>query len=250
MHQRGQASVEWIALLYVVVSALVVVGVTAAHVLPLGLGNAAHRRTTRPDSVTEAYGGDTATLVRRSAPGLVYESGLLDAPVDPRACRVVACAQNAKPVLFTHVIHRGPVTYVQYWEYYPDSAWHGIAGKHADDWESVQIRVNADGTTDARASAHHGYTGERIGPDLNLNQVNSNWVPERWRWGWTRWTGWLRVARHSHAGFVTAASGDGRFNPAGEVELIPLETTRLPQAYAITPPWRKAVYTDPESPAT
>ena len=114
------------------------------------------------------------------------------------------------------------------------------------------MRVGADGRVVARASAHHGYTGRRIGPDLNVAQVRPGWVPERWRRGWVPSTGWLRVARGSHAGYLTRGPAGRRFTPAGAVALVPLETAArgLPQDYAIAPPWRKRVYADPESPAT
>jgi hypothetical protein len=190
-------------------------------------------------------GGDEA-IAGRWAPRLVLERGTVGVPVDPRTCRAVACSIGATPVLFTHVIHRGATTYVQYWAYWPDSSWHGIAGRHADDWESFQIRIDADGTAWARASAHHGYTGHRIGPDLNINQVRPQWVPERWRRGWVRWARGYRVAKDSHAGFVTSSVEEGGVTPT----LVPIEDARLPQTSAITPPWRKAVYTNPESSAT
>ncbi len=53
--------------------------------------------------------------------------------------------------------------YIQYWLYYANSATlHGVpvvgdAGEHKDDWESVQVRINSDGSVDERASAHDGY---------------------------------------------------------------------------------------------
>jgi hypothetical protein len=242
MGQRGQASVEWIAL----VGALAVALTTS---LAVGRSLVPDRQQRPPDPGRVAYGDETAALVERFAPGLVYERGLLDAPVDPRACRTAACARGAAPVLFTHVVRRGPTTYVQYWGYWPDSSWHGIAGRHADDWESFQVRINADGTADARASAHHGYTGHRIGPDLNVNQVDPSLVPARWRPGWVPYAGWWRIAEHSHAGFVTSRA-EGRSEPPERVTLIPLETTILPPLYAITPPWRKTVYAEPESSTT
>ncbi|MCW2990485.1 MAG: hypothetical protein JWM73_1079 [Solirubrobacterales bacterium] len=238
MGQRGQASVEWIALVGVIAAAL------TAATLALGPSLVPERHQRRPNAVREAYGERTEALVRRFAPGLVYERGLLEAPVDPRTCRVVACARGAAPVLFTHVIHRGATTYVQYWAYWPDSSWHGIAGRHADDWESFQVRIDPDGTAWARASAHHGYTGHRVGPDLNVNQVRPGLVPERWRRGWTTYARGYAIATHSHAGFVTVA--EGGVMPT----LVPIEDARLPDLYAITPPWRKAVYSDPESSAT
>jgi hypothetical protein len=95
-----------------------------------------------------------------------------------------------------------------------------------------------------RASAHHGYTGKRIGPDLNVNQVHPQWVPARWRRGWTRYADGYAIATNSHAGFVSLDE-DG-VTPT----LLPLNPDQMPETYAITPPWKKAVYADPESSAT
>lgn len=225
MGQRGQSSIEYVALVAVVV------------LLMAGAASLVRARLPAPVDADLA-------LARRYAPALIFERGVTESPVDPRRCRAVACARGAQPVLFTRVVRRGPVTYVQYWAYWPDSSWNGIAGRHPDDWESLQLRINADGSIDARASAHRGYTGARIGPDLNLNQVRPTLVPERWRRGWTRWRGGWRIARYSHAGFVTDAA------PGPPARLVPLDPAALPQDYAVTPPWRKAVYADPESWAT
>ena len=184
-------------------------------------------------------------VAREHAPVLVIERGTVGVPVDPRECRAVACSVGAEPVVFFHVVRRDDTTYVQYWAYWPDSSWNGIAGRHADDWESFQVRVNADGTVDARASAHKGYTGDRVGPDLNVNQVRPDWVPERWRRGWTDFAGGWAVARNSHAGHVTSSTAGGT-----PVTLVALDPEALPQDYAVKPPWRKGVYADPESWAT
>jgi hypothetical protein len=170
-----------------------------------------------------------------------------DAPVDPRACRVRGCAEGASPTLFTHVVRLGATVYVQYWEYFPDSVWNGVAGRHADDWESYQVRIEASGRVRARASAHHGYTGRRVGGDLNLNQIDPGIVPVE---AWTTPTGWLRIARGSHAGYVARGPLGRRTTPADQVALIPLETAALPARYTVAPPWRKRVYTDAESPST
>jgi hypothetical protein len=223
MRERGQSSVEWI-------------GVVLVVAVLLGVGGAGLRAAAGPKD------GDV-WLAARWAPSLALERGTVGVPVDPRECRVVACSVGARPVVFFHVSRRGGATYVQYWAYWPDSSWHGVAGRHADDWESFQVRIDADGTAWARASAHHGYTGHRIGPDLNVNQVRPQWVPARWRRGWVRWRGGWAIARHSHAGYVATAGG---VRP----ELVELDPAALPQDYAIVPPWRKAVYADPESFAT
>ena len=244
MRERGQATVEWLALVLLVVGALAVVAVAATPRVRAVV--ASLPRGDPPDPLAGAYGTDTAVLVRRWAPGLVYERGGHEVPVDPRRCRERRCARQGA-TLFTHVVRRGAVTYVQYWEYFPDSAWNGVAGRHADDWESYQVRIEASGRVRVRASAHHGYTGRRIGRDLNLNQIDPRLVPVG---AWTTPTGWLRIARGSHAGYVGRGPWGRRTTPAAEVALVPIETAGLPQRYAIAPPWRKRVYADPESPAT
>ncbi len=276
MGDRGQGTVEWLALVTLV--ALLLAGAGAAAGPALGpprpaaglaavlaglppasrAGGGPRARAARiPPSppagaMTGAYGAVGAALVRRVAPGLVYERRMRDHPVDPRSCRSRACAEGPGPVtLFTHVLRDRGRTYVQFWAYYPDSAWNGIAGRHADDWESFQVRVEPGGSVMARASAHHGYTGRRIGADLNLNQVDPGWVPYPLRAAWTPTTGWLRVARSSHAGYLTTGPHGRRFTLAAAVRLVPLETARaLPQRYAIVPPWRKRVWGVPEWPGT
>lgn len=235
MRERGQSTVEYLGLVLVVAALLAAAGAAA---LALGRSSFSGREQRRPDA------GADLVLARAHAPAIVFERGIRDAPVDPRACRAVACATGARPVLFAHVVHRGATTYVQYWAYWADSSWHGIAGRHADDWESYQVRVNPDGTVDARASAHHGYTGRRYGWDLNLSQVRP------FARGWTRTTGWLRIGNRSHAGYLTSGPHGRRFTPAAEVRLVPIETAGLPEDYAISSPWRKVVYSDPESPRT
>ena len=256
MGARGQASIDWLAVVGLVA---LVFGAGAAVVHPARVLRAALPRARAaslpprdpPDPLAVAYGSRVAAEVRRRAPGLVYERGMHDVPVDPRLCRARRCAEEAGAVtLFTHVVRDGTTTYVQYWEYFPDSVWNGIAGRHADDWESYQVRIDAAGHVSARASAHHGYTGRRIGPDLNVNQVDPELVPAAARGGWTAPTGWLRIAHGSHAGYVARGPLGRRFTPAGEVQLVPLETARLTARYAIVPPWRKRVYADPESAAT
>src|SRR4051794_26857341 len=244
MRDRGQAAIEWLALVLLVAAALAL-GAAVAH--PVRRLRAALGEPSDP--LATAYGARVAAQVRRRAPGLVYERGRHEVPVDPRLCRVRSCA-TGDATLFVHVVRTAHATYIQYWEYFPDSVWNGIAGRHADDWESYQVRIDASGRVAARASAHHGYTGRRIGPDLNLNQVDPSLVPRAVRGGWTEPTGWLRIARGSHAGYVARAPLGRRFTPAALVELVPLETARLPGNYAIVPPWRKRVYADPESSAT
>jgi hypothetical protein len=156
--------------------------------------------------------------------------------------------------------------YLQYWLYYPDSATlrdvpvAGGRGFHRDDWESFQVRVGPDGEVDVRASSHHGYNYERgaanwgsdagIGPLRAVTEV----LGLRPEGGWGPDTGRLYVSGGSHAG---NAKGDGavtRMTPRRRLRLVPLESLAAAGAgryrFAITPPWLKPVWTDPESEGT
>ena len=294
----------------------------------------------RSDPQLAAPYGELADKVRENAPRIVYERGMTALPVDFRSCRSTACSDGpetgrvtrsraGRPVtLFTHLIDcRGPAraalrgydcsaeragrVYIQYWEYYADSATSrallGARGFHADDWEGVQIRINRDGSVDARASSHDGYNGadasavdwasdaagevpgaaqvRDVAESLGLRDVR----------GWTRSHGTLYVSGGSHAGHATEASlqralaaqlanmklalstrplrgplgpeeerhrqellanrirgelfGPGaRTSPRGSIRLVPIESLadRDSYSFAVTPPWRKRVYWDPE----
>jgi hypothetical protein len=308
--QRGQATVEWTAVVLLVALAL---GVAAA-VVPVGdgrtLGEAlAHALVcavrgdcaagaARGDvDLVAAYGARDARLVRRFAPNIAYEPGTYTLPIDWRQCRSHRCAdapdradldvhRSARggfpATAFTHVVHRGGETFIQYWFYYPDSTttWGGAAavwkaveeanahpsypGFHLDDWEGVQVRV-AGGTARVRATAHHGYRYCK-GPGPSCGN----------RWG--PWTGWTRVSRGSHAGHVPMVDRPGlhvgphgvwpvgratregidvheRVTTAPELRLQPLEAIdpssyRARQPDGPTPPWGKGVYFDPTSDST
>ncbi|HEX2266292.1 MAG TPA: hypothetical protein VHH14_08415, partial [Solirubrobacterales bacterium] len=192
-------------------------------------------------------------------------------PVDYRRCREDACADGPEggtvwrsktgepTVAFIHVIDCRPGSparatpseadcggertgrlYLQYWVYYPGSATgegsiapdliRDVSGGrtyHPDDWESYTVRLGPDGAHQ-RASSHHGY-GE----------------------GWVREHGYYYVAGGSHAGSV--AVGDlrngARATPPGRLRLIPLEpiaAARPAVEFAVTPPWLKKVWFDPE----
>ena len=130
--------------------------------------------------------------------------------------------------------------YLQYWFYYPGSATAegstplkgpirkvstalGHSTFHPDDWESYAVRLGPDGRF-ARASAHHGYDG------------------------WGQELGTVYVSGGSHAGRARTHRTVSRTTKDHRLELIPIETLigRETTTFAITPPWRKHVYRDPE----
>jgi hypothetical protein len=228
-----------------------------------------------------ANGAEVAALLRDHAPALHYEDGMRTLPVDFRACRSDACAEGPASgavtrtglglgvVVFTHAIdcrsghvasteawggvcsgsRRGNL-YLQYWLYYPGSATAegstplngpirrvsralGHSSFHPDDWEGYQVRVGAGGTF-ARATSHHGYNG---------------WQPDGDRYF---------ISGGSHAGRPLERPArswirfrvppEARSTKDGRLVLIPLETlpARDGFSFAISPPWRKRVWFDPE----
>jgi hypothetical protein len=286
--ERGQASVEWVALLAAVALALGVLVAVVPAVDGRSFGGAlAHRFVCAVagdcgadgDALAAAYGERDAALVRRYMPGLVFEPGERQVPVDWRDCRAVECAlapddrdldvhrtaSGLPATAFTRLLRRGDRRYVQYWFYYPDSntAWAGsdklwrrtpvgaigelvtgsrdYPGWHADDWEATTVRVEADGRAAVRVTSHGHW----------------QWCKHsrcRDRWGPT--TGWTRVTRGSHAGHVSldGIPGNGlreRTTSAEAIRLVPLEGLdkrryrRLDQG--ISPPWEKDAYENPES---
>ena len=234
------------------------------------------------------HGAELAALLRAHAPALLYEEGMTALPVDFRRCRSDDCARGAAsgPVsrsesgettaIFTHVIDcregrtrdtmaqgadcsgvRAGNLYLQYWLYYPGSATAegstplrgpirrisaavGHSSFHPDDWEGYQVRIGPAGAF-ARASSHHTYNG---------------WEPEG---------GGYYISGGSHAGRpVPRASGPefwrrarratlgARSTKDHRLVLVPIESLagRERFAFAVTPPWRKRVYFDPEDPGT
>jgi hypothetical protein len=155
--------------------------------------------------------------------------------------------------------------YIQYWTYYADSATlHGVPvvgrkGYHRDDWEGVQIRIGPDGSVDARASSHHGYN-QRPGPiggwasDLGLDSLRGveEAVGLRATNGWGAETRMLVVSGGSHAGNTAGIPHFDRLAPGRSVHLIPLEpiAARGDAYFAVSPPWLKRVWRDPEAAGT
>lgn len=154
--------------------------------------------------------------------------------------------------------------YIQYWTYYADSATLrgvpvvGEEGFHPDDWEGVQIRIGPDGSVDERASSHNGYNDVRSvanwGSDIGFGPLKdaAEAVGLRPENGWGPETHILLVSGGSHAGNVDGIPHIERMTPRNRVRLIPLEPIAATSdaRFAISPPWRKRVWHDPEAEGT
>jgi len=162
--------------------------------------------------------------------------------------------------------------YLQYWFYYAGSATAegevidapireistaiGHPTYHPDDWESYQVRIRP-GAADARASAHHGYVYDLDGgwrPRVRRRRDGSVRIKRPWpKEGWGPETGTVYVSGGSHAGNARARRRVDRSTPRERLVLIPLEpiAARRPgERFAITAPWRKDVWRDPEAEGT
>lgn len=209
--------------------------------------------------------------------------GCADAP-DRQGADVWRSDGGRQATVFTHAVDRrgsGGDLYLQYWLYYPDSTYNGtahaitkaggdilaltpagmliktVAGHHEDDWESYQVRIDAQGRMWSRASAHHGYAGRRTWPNLNEIGVEPT-LPDiahgraytrRRTPAWTPLTGWTRVTRGSHAGHIVDGPEGERRTESNGLDLVPIERLEdgaRETGFAIVPPWRKAVYREPD----
>jgi hypothetical protein len=242
-----------------------------------------------------AYGTEVGKLVREHMPSLLFERGSRAVPVDFRRCRSTACGDGAEhgyvrrtdaglPVsAFVHVVDcradvagasgaegvncsggRAGNLYIQYWTYYPDSATlrsipvAGEEGRHADDWEGVQIRIRPDGGVDERASSHNGYNYDEgvanWGSDLGTGVLRglAEVTGVRPAGGWGPETHLLFVSGGSHAGNAFDVREIERLTPGNGIDLIPLEPIAITSdaRFAISPPWRKKVWRDPEAAGT
>ena len=160
--------------------------------------------------------------------------------------------------------------YLQYWLYYPGSATAeggtplkgpirrvsaalGHPTFHPDDWEGYQVRVGPNGSF-ARATAHHGYSYELNAPLLPYSVTrrgDGSWSLERVPSpvnGWGPEGDVYYISGGSHAGTAKAQRSVSRTTKDGRLVLIPIETlpNRDDYSFAISPPWRKRVYFDPE----
>jgi hypothetical protein len=304
--ERGQSTVEWVALLLLV--ALSLAGLVAAGIRVPGtaLARALASRILCAASLADSCGGDepeliaaygteVGKLVRQHMPSLLFERGSRAVPVDFRRCRSTECGDAPShgyvrrtdaglPVsAFVHVVDCRPDAaersedeeedcsdkragnlYLQYWTYYADSATlrgipiAGREGFHPDDWEGVQIRIGPNGGVDERASSHDGY---------NYEQGTANWGSDigaaalrdlaetagiRPDDGWGPETHMLFVSGGSHAGNAFDVRSIERLTPRSRVHLIPLEPIAATSEarFAISPPWQKEVWRDPEAEGT
>lgn len=221
------------------------------------------------------YGDQLAELIAAHAPTIGYEDGMRALPIDYRSCREDPCSlgpesgevsasDTGQPVtLFAHPVDcragaepvegagrpdcsgpRAGNLYLQYWAYYPgsDTKAFGDAGFHHDDWESLQLRISPGGT-DARASSHHGYN-YRGGPG---NWLSDAGIADRDAWGPDQ--GLYFVSGGSHAGHASDGDVPKRWTPGASIRLIaldPIAAAHPDTAFAISAPWRKHVWTDPE----
>lgn len=156
--------------------------------------------------------------------------------------------------------------YLQYWTYYADSATlrgvpvAGSKGFHRDDWEGVQIRIGPEGEIDQRASSHHGYNHVQslanAGSDAGIGPLNdaAEALGARPRNGWGPETRLLVVSGGSHAGNANGFLRIDRIAPGRHVHLVPLESIAVGEGdahrFAVSPPWRKQVWHDPEAEGT
>src|SRR4051794_21557132 len=136
--ETGQATIEWTAVVLLVAlvlgAALAFVPVVdgrsfgsfLAHAIVCAIrggGDDGDR------ALAAAYGSGDAELVRPCAPNIVYEPGTHTLPVDFRRCRSHRCSdapddqsldtarsnRGVPAAAFTHVLHRGGTTFLQYW---------------------------------------------------------------------------------------------------------------------------------------
>jgi hypothetical protein len=259
--ERGQASVEWVAL--VLLSALVLgglltvvagvdgrsFGATLTHRLVCAVKGGCEDGD---DDLRRVYGERDGELVRRHLQGLVFEPGERQLPVDWRVCRKVACAlavddrdadvhrtrAGMPATVFTRLQRRGGRVYIQYWFYYPDSntAWAGSDKI----WKHSPV-----GQIGRLLTGSHDYPGfheddwEAATVRIDADGSTAVRVTSHGHWQWCkqtdcvgRWgpaTGWTRVSRGSHAGHVptelvapvAAGRGPGRGKRVGHRPQLP-----------------------------
>src|SRR3954466_4352657 len=240
--QRGQATIEWTAVVLLVAGVLgaAVAFVPAVDGRSLG-GALAHAITCSArgqcdggDSrLARAYGLADAELLRRFAPNIVYEPGTHTLPVDFRRCRSHRCSDapddqslevtastrgRVPAAAFTRVVHRGADTFLQYWFYYPDS--NTVVGPSSAVWNHSPLAL-AGRYPGFHRDDWEGYQ-VRLGADgkaavratshLGYQGCKRRECHNRW----TPVTGWTRVSKGSHAGHIPL---EPRYVRDGRVQL-------------------------------
>jgi hypothetical protein len=233
--ERGQATVEWTAVVLVVSLALGGALAVAPAVDGRSFGGFLTHRLfcalkggcdDGDATLARAYGTRDAALVREYAPSLVYEPGEAELPVDWRRCRSRACddapddrdldahrSNAGEPAtVFTRVMRRDGSLYLQYWLYYAESN-STIAGSDvvwAKSWVLPQLRKLVAGTTDYPGFHRDDWESAqlRIDPDgrvwarASAHGRYQGCKQSFCREEWVPATGWSRVSRGSHAGHV------------------------------------------------
>lgn len=282
---QGQASPEWVALVFLVALALAAAAAAGMRVPGLELARAVAAKITCAarldgacgrDELAAALGPELAALAREHAPELRYEEGMRALPVDFRSCREDPCSLGPESGLVTKSLAGEPVTlfvealdcrkphaappqrdcsgerygrlYLHYWAYYPGSqTMRAVLGERGYHADDWEsFQVRIDGEEVAvRASSHHGYNHR---PGVGNWPSDAGFVK---RSGWGPGTRTYYIAGGSHAGHAYEP-GDPephRWTPAGAVRLVPVralsERDRATR-FAVAPPWRKRVTRDPE----
>lgn len=287
--QRGQASVEWIGLVVLVMLLTGGLLATLPAVDGRSLGGAlAHRLTCSikgscaDRELRSAYGAADADLVRRHLQGLVFEPGERQIPIDWRSCRAVECALVAddrdldahrsefgqQATVFTRLSRRGDRRYIQYWFYYPDSntKWANSdrIWKYTPPGQIGRLVTGSDRYPGFHRDDWEGAIVRVEADGRAAIRVTSHghwqWCKQRrcsGRWGPT--TGWTRVSSGSHAGHVSTDGRPGaglreRTATAEGIRLIPLEGIDRDRYHrldpGISPPWEKDAYANPEVPGS
>jgi hypothetical protein len=272
--RRGQATLELLVLLGVAVGLTILVAAavrTDASALRDRLaesipGHRPERRDDRWALRSDPYG----PLLRRYVPTLVLERDRYGedtaVPSDPGICRRPWCAAlgTGRPTIFTHLVRRPGVTYLQYWFYYPDSkTLHAptpaLQGYHRDDWEGLIVRLPDGGPATARVTSHQGLVGRTRGWQFTSGGLRILVDP-----------GWQPIPPHpvihraagSHANGFAPTGIDAPFDrwngtlatlPPSAFDLVAADTApalRLRYDPAATPPWLKELWTNPEAIST
>jgi hypothetical protein len=235
LRQRGQASVEFVTLLFVCglsFSALFALsqrfdGRSLGGFLAQHVACAVSGRCDREERrLVAAYGERDAATVRALAPNLVFERGERQLPVDWRSCRRPPCAEapddpaldahlsgaRNRATAFTRLIRIRGRLYLQYWLYYPDSNT-TLAGADTlweRSWLLPRIRALLGGTPGYPGFHEDDWEGVfvRVDPDGSTwMRASSHGHLQGCKWRvcndrWARSTGWVRVSRGSHAGHI------------------------------------------------